>query len=106
MPERKRKLKILLLHIILLPTVMFVFYFFTLGPKPWTGVDEAVVERIASEHGREAKRPLIDPGEGDLLLFAFLLAGAAGGFFAGYYWRMLVGEKGARSEGQDGNRNK
>ena len=104
MPERKRKLKILLLHIILLPTVMFVFYFFTLGPKPWTGVDEAVVERIAREHGREAKRPLIDPGEGDLLLFAFLLAGAAGGFFAGYYWRMLVSEKSADNQGETGGR--
>jgi len=104
MPERKRKLKILLLHIILLPTVMFVFYFFTLGPKPWTGVDEAVVERIAREHGREAKRPLIDPGEGDLLLFAFLLAGAAGGFLAGYYWRMLVSEKSADKQGETGGR--
>ena len=104
MPERKWKLKILLLHIILLPTVMFVFYFFTLGPKPWTGVDEAVVERIAREHGREAKRPLIDPGEGDLLLFAFLLAGAAGGFLAGYYWRMLVSEKSADNQGETGGR--
>jgi cobalt/nickel transport protein len=103
MPERKRKWRILLLHSILLPTVMFVLYFFTLGPQPWTGVDEAVVERIAREQGREAKRPLIDPGEGDLLLFAFLLAGAAGGFAAGYFWRMLVSEKGARSAGKDGN---
>jgi ABC-type cobalt transport system substrate-binding protein len=93
MPERKRKLRILLLHIILLPTVMFFFYFFTLGPKPYTGVDEAVVAKIAGEHGRQAKRPLIDPGEGDLLLFAFLVAGVVGGFTAGYYWRMLVSEK-------------
>jgi ABC-type cobalt transport system substrate-binding protein len=93
MPDRKRKLKILLLHIILLPTVMYAFYFFTLGPKPWTGVDEAVVEKIAKEHGREARKPLIDPGEGDLLLFAFLLAGTVGGFAAGYYWRRLVSEK-------------
>lgn len=93
MPDRKRKLKIILLHIILLPTLLFAFSFFTLGPKPWVGVDEAVVEKIAKEHGRAAKRPLIDPGEGDLLLFVFLAAGAAGGFAAGYYWRMLVGEK-------------
>jgi len=93
MPDRRRKLKILLLHLILLPTVMYVFYFFTLGPRPWTGVDEAVVEKIAREHGREAKKPLIDPGEGDLLLFLFLAAGAAGGFAAGYCWRKLVGEK-------------
>ena len=93
MPDRKRKLKIILLHIVLLPTVLFVFYFFTLAPRPWTGVDEAVVEKIAKEHGREAKKPLIDLGEGDLQLFAFLLAGAVGGFAAGYYWRRLVSEK-------------
>lgn len=59
----------------------------------WTGVDEAVVEKIAKEHGREARKPLIDPGEGDLLLFVFLVAGVAGGFAAGYSWRMLVSEK-------------
>jgi len=93
MPDRKLKLKIVLLHIILLPTLLFVFYFFTLAPKPWTGVDEAVVEKIAKEHGREARKPFIDLGEGDLQLFAFLLAGAVGGFAAGYYWRRLVGEK-------------
>ena len=103
MPERKRKLKILLLHIILLPTVMFAFYFFTLGPKPWTGVDEAVVEKIAKEHGREAKKPLIHLGEGDLQLFVFLLAGVVGGFAAGYYWRKLVSESGSTGlkDGQD-----
>jgi hypothetical protein len=56
-------------------------------------VDEAVVEKIAKEHGREARKPLIDPGEGDLLLFLFLTAGAVGGFAAGYYWRKLIGEK-------------
>ena len=93
MPDRKRKLKIILLHIVLLPTLLFVFYFFTLAPKPWVGVDEAVVEKIAKEHGREARKPFIDLGEGDLLIFAFLLAGAVGGFAAGYYWRRLVGEK-------------
>ncbi len=59
----------------------------------WKGVDEAVVEKIAREHGREARQPLLDPGEGDLLLFAFLCAGVVGGFAAGYYWRKLVSEK-------------
>jgi len=99
MPDRKRKLKIVLLHIVLLPTLLFVFYFFTLAPRPWTGVDEVVVEKIAGEHGREAKKPLIDPGEGDLLLFLFLAAGAVGGFAAGYYWRRLTGEKPPRESG-------
>ena len=93
MPDRKPKLKIVLLHIILLPTLLFFFYFFTLAPKPWTGVDEAVVEKIAREHGREARKPFIDLGEGDLQLFVFLLAGAVGGFAAGYFWRRLIGEK-------------
>jgi cobalt/nickel transport protein len=93
MPERKTKFKIILLHIILLPMLLFVLNFFALAPKPWIGVDEAVVEKIAKEHGREARRPFIDPGEGDLLLFIFLAAGAVGGFAAGYSWRMLVSEK-------------
>ncbi len=101
MPERRRKWRIFLLHIILLPTVMFVFYFFTLGPKPWTGVDEAVVEKVAREHGREARKPFL---EGDLLLLAFLVAGAVGGFAAGYHWRGLVGEKKTRSGPGDNER--
>ncbi len=58
--------------------------------EQWQGVDEAVVQKFAREHGREARRPLIDSGEGDLQLFAFLMAGAIGGFAAGYFWRMLL----------------
>lgn len=92
MPEKKRRYRIILLHIILLPTLLFAFYFLTLAPHPYVGVDETVVEKIAVEHGRKVHEPLIDPGEGDLLLFLFLGAGAAGGFVAGYYWRRL-GEK-------------
>jgi cobalt/nickel transport protein len=93
MPERKRRLKVLLLHIIILPTLLFTLNFFALAPRPWTGVDEAVVEKIAREHGREAKPPLINTDQGDLLLFVFLIGGAAAGFMAGYYWRKLVSEK-------------
>jgi hypothetical protein len=93
MPDRKFKRKIFVLHILLLTTLLFTVYFFTLGPRPWPGVDEAVVEKIAGEHGRSTRKPFIDPGKGDLLLFAFLCAGVVGGFAAGYYWRKLVGEK-------------
>jgi len=93
MPKLRNKYKILLVHIVLLPTLYFALYFFSLAPKSWTGVDEAVVEKIAKEHGREAVAPLIDPGSGDLLLFAFLVAGATGGFVAGYYWRDLFKKK-------------
>lgn len=70
----------------------------------WSGVDEAVVEKIAREHGRVARKPLIDPGTGDILLFVFLAAGVAGGFAGGYYWRMLVGEK--KSTSHQGNTGK
>lgn len=66
----------------------------------WPGVDETVVEKYAQQHGREAKEPLINTDQGDLLLFVFLLGGAAGGFAAGYYWRTLVGCREDRSAGQ------
>jgi hypothetical protein len=58
--------------------------------EKWPGIDETVIEKVAREHGREAKTPLINTDQGDLLLFLFLLAGAAGGFVGGYYWRMLA----------------
>lgn len=64
----------------------------------WPGVDETVVEKIAREQGRRAHAPLINTDQGDLLLFAFLAAGAVGGFAAGYWWRMLVTEKGNGSK--------
>ena len=60
----------------------------------WTGVDEAVIEKIAKEQGREPKEPLINMEQGDLPLFIFLIAGVVGGFAAGYYWRVLIAEKG------------
>ncbi len=58
--------------------------------EKWAGVDETVVEKYAKEHGREAKKPFLNTDQGDLLLFAFLLAGTAGGFAAGYSWRKLT----------------
>jgi cobalt/nickel transport protein len=90
MSELRVRWKILLLHAVLLPALSFGVYFFSVGPKSWSGVDEAVVEKIAKEHGRAAKAPLIDPGSGDLLLFVFLCAGTVGGFTAGYFWRELA----------------
>jgi len=65
----------------------------TVEESRWSGVDEAVIERFAKEHGREAKEPLINTDQGDLLLFIFLIAGATGGFVAGYYWRKITEQK-------------
>jgi len=93
MLEHQRKWKVLALQALLFIPFLFGIFYFTLAPRQWQGVDEAVVERIAREHGHEARKPLFDPGEGDLLLFAFLCAGAIGGFAAGYSWRMLVSER-------------
>lgn len=64
----------------------------------WSGVDESVIEKFAKDHNREAKEPLINTDQGDLLLFVFLLAGVVGGFIAGYYWRILMFEKSSNNE--------
>ena len=66
--------------------------------EKWPGVDEAVVNRIAREHGREERPSLIPAAEGDLQLFMFLLAGTVGGFVAGYYWRVLLEGKNKRPD--------
>lgn len=69
-------------------------------PEKWTGVDETVVEKIAKEHGREAREPLINTDKGDLLLFVFLTAGTIGGFAAGYFWRTLIDSRKAKQPDQ------
>jgi ABC-type cobalt transport system substrate-binding protein len=74
---------------------------FAFGAEKWSGVDESVVEKFAKEHGREAREPLINTDQGDLLLFVFLLAGTAGGFVAGYYWRELTVDR--KKQRTDGN---
>ncbi len=70
--------------------------FFSLHPLAfssegkWLGVDESVIEKYAIAHGRDPRQPLINTDQGDLLLFVFFIAGVAGGFVAGYYWRTLM----------------
>jgi hypothetical protein len=58
-------------------------------PAAWEGVDKTVVERFAGEAGRPPRDPYLNTDRGDLLLFMFLVAGAAGGFVAGYSFRTL-----------------
>jgi hypothetical protein len=84
-------LLLLLTAFCILPPVTFA------GDK-WPGVDESVIEKVAKEHGRQAREPLINTDRGDLLLFVFLLAGVVGGFVGGYYWRALTEKKVARAQ--------
>jgi len=57
-------------------------------PK-WEGVDDTVVGKYAEEAGRPPQKAYIDTDRGDLLLFFFLIAGAAGGFVGGYCFHEL-----------------
>ena len=60
-----------------------------LAQQTWEGVDKTVVEKIAEQAGHPAREPYLNTDRGDLLLFLFLLAGAVGGFIAGYTFRGL-----------------
>jgi cobalt/nickel transport protein len=55
----------------------------------WEGVDKTVIEKFAADAGHAAREPYINTEQGDLLLFLFLVAGAASGFVAGYAFRTL-----------------
>jgi ABC-type cobalt transport system substrate-binding protein len=54
----------------------------------WQGVDDKF-EEIAKSAGHPAREPYINLIQGDLGLFMFLVAGAVGGFIAGYTFRNL-----------------
>lgn len=84
--------------ILLLLTLNSSHFTLVSAAEKWQGVDESVVEKYAKEHGREAVKPLINTDQGDLLLFAFLIAGTVGGFAAGYYWRILMVEKSSKND--------
>ncbi|MEK7868090.1 MAG: energy-coupling factor ABC transporter permease, partial [Candidatus Omnitrophota bacterium] len=84
-----------IIGIFLIALLLFANSHFAFAEKEakWSGVDENVVEKVAKEHGRTAWTPFINTDQGDLLLFVFLLAGAAGGFVMGYNFRKLFVEK-------------
>jgi cobalt/nickel transport protein len=78
--------------LVVLATAMGVWVFLSAAEGQWAGVDETVIEHIAEQAGRAARDPLINTDQGDILLFVFLVAGAAGGFVAGYQYRRLFAE--------------
>lgn len=92
---QKSKFKIQIYGIIFLVIFLLITCYSSrvTASEKWTGVDESVIEKYAKEYGREAKTPLINTEQGDLLLFVFLTAGTVGGFAAGYYWRTLTEHK-------------
>jgi cobalt/nickel transport system permease protein len=83
----------------LLPAMLMIFLALAAAsPVPaaeprWQGVDETVVEKFAAEAGRPPREPFINIEQGDLPLFLFLVAGAVGGFVAGYTFRGLFPPK-------------
>ncbi|MGE5855794.1 MAG: cobalt transporter [Syntrophaceae bacterium] len=91
-----KKQLVLAVAVLLLAALSWIALGMTTGN--WSGVDESVVERTAEEAGRPARDPYINTDQGDLLLFVFLLAGACGGFVAGYFYRALFPSKGGASE--------
>ncbi len=93
MKIKNQNCAITFLLLFLLFTISYLLPVISFASEKWPGVDETVVEKYAEEHGRIARPPLINTGQGDLLLFVFLLAGAVGGFAAGYCWRSLLERK-------------
>jgi len=91
----KRLLNILSLLLVLF-SVFFLNQPYALAEEAsqeekWKGFDEAVLERLAKEHGREPKESFISL-EGDLELFMFSLLSGISGFVVGYYFRRLFVE--------------
>jgi len=54
--------------------------------EKWAGIDETIVGKFATDAGRPPAPGMFD-GMGDLPLLMFLLAGLAGGFALGYFYR-------------------
>jgi ABC-type cobalt transport system substrate-binding protein len=86
-----KKVLLTCVGVLLLAVVLWVGLQFS--EAEWSGVDETVVEHFAEAAGREPREPLINTDQGDLLLFVFLVAGACGGFVAGYAYRELFGTR-------------
>ena len=69
------------------------FSVYTYANERWLGVDETVVEKFASDAGAVSWGPVLNTDQGDLILFMFLVFGAAAGFIAGYTFRHLFPPK-------------
>ncbi len=57
--------------------------------QKWTGIDVSIVGKYAEKYGHPPRKPYINTDQGDLLLFAFTVAGLIGGIIIGYNVRKL-----------------
>jgi ABC-type cobalt transport system substrate-binding protein len=85
--------KMTMASLVVLVAALGVWWFLQALDGQWSGVDETVIEHIAEQAGRPARESLINTDQGDIILLFFLIAGAAGGFVAGYQFRRLFGER-------------
>jgi ABC-type cobalt transport system substrate-binding protein len=85
--------KMTMISLMVLVAALGVWWFLQALDGQWSGVDETVIEHIAEQAGRPARTSLINTDQGDIILLFFLIAGAAGGFVAGYQYRRLFGER-------------
>jgi len=90
----------LIATLILMALCAFFFSLWISADAEWSGVDKSVVEKFAREAGRPPSEPLLNTERGDLLLFLFLIAGTAGGFVGGFYFRQLFPPKPGANSGQ------
>lgn len=81
--------KVTLVSISVLLAALGLYLVLNAMDAKWSGVDESVIEKFAEQANRPPREPLINTDQGDLLLFFFLIAGAVGGFVAGYRYREL-----------------
>jgi ABC-type cobalt transport system substrate-binding protein len=68
----------------------------------WQGVDDKF-EELAKAAGHPAREPYINLVQGDVGLFMFLMAGALGGFIAGYNFRILFPPRSATAKDHASN---
>jgi len=96
MNVRRRDAGVMALATVLVCVAWVVLVRGQAGTGQWPGVDEAVIGRFVEESGQRSP-PLLDWVRGDVLLFAFLLAGLLAGFVLGFFARSAFGrEEGAR----------
>ncbi len=68
------------------------------GQEGWVGIDEGVIEKYASESGREVSPPLLPVDNGDLILFFFTFFAFIAGCTVGYAWSRVMRPKEAGSK--------